>query len=387
MADFPTYPTLMRIATDEALQRSKALTRDVVTRPGTDANAIISSGATVGDALVGELIRVEAALYLASATAKDLDRLVFDRYGILRFPATPALGEVTLTCPSPTVLGFSVPAGTKFQTESGTVFLAQTTVAFPAASTGPVVVPVKSSLAGLNQNARIGTITSIPAPIAGQPAGLTATNLTATSGAADEEKDPELQARAQRFYTTAQKGTLKAIERGALSVPGVRTARAFNATNEYNDPARWVQVVIADQFSQQFVNATGTTPTYESQSQALAALVSVALLDYRAAGIYVLPVVGVVALVGITLALRIRAGFDAATVANSAKAHAQDYVNSLAPGQDLLLADLGAAIALTLGVEPLGGSVISPTTDLVANPTVAFRTDTSLIVVGGCFEV
>lgn len=385
--DFPTFPQLFRIARDEVLLRSNALTRDIVDRAGTDANALTAASAITGDACIGQLIQTQAATYLSSAQGKKLDRLVFDRYGILRKPATPALGEVEFRTPTAVVTGFTIPTNTKLQTADGTEFVTTVAATFPSGSAGPITVPVSSTLAGLDQHARPNTITSIPSAIPGAPLSLTVTNPLATVGAGTEETDPELRARAQRYYATAQRGTLRAIERGALETPGVRTATAYEATNEYLDPARWVQVVVADQFAEQFVKASDTTPAYETQAATLAVNVGQTLQEFRAAGIYVLVVVGVVRLVGITLSIRIRAGWDHDTVAAQCRAMAQDYVNSLAAGANLVIEDLETALSRVVGLEPLGGTVISPTTDLVAAATEVFRTSESLITIGQCFEV
>jgi hypothetical protein len=385
MSDFPTLPTLFRIARDEALIRSSSLTSDVVDRPGTDANAMVAVGPVVGDELVGQLIQAQAATFLASAQGTSLDKLVFDRYGIVRKPATPAVGEVQFTTATPTVLGFTIAAGTKITTASGTVFTTTVSVGFPTASVGPIVVAVVSALSGQTQNTRPNTITSMPTAIPGAPSNLAVTNPLATAGAGDAETDGELRARAQQYYATAFRGTLRAIERGAIDTPGVRTATAFEATNEFGDPARWVQVMITDQFAEQFVHATATTPAYDAQAQTLALQVNATLQEFRAAGIYVLVQVAVVTLVGVTLSLRIRPGFNPEIVAQQVKAFTQDYTNALAPGDDFVISDLEAAIAQVTGLEPLGGSVISPTTDLIANPTVAFRTSVSLVTVGECF--
>jgi len=384
--DFPTFPQLVRIARDEVLIRSNALTAAVVDRPGTDANAMVAAGAVVGDSVVGQLVQVQAATYLSSAQAKDLDRLVFDRYGILRKPATPALGEVQFRTSPAVVVGFSIPIGTSLQTSDGLQFKTTATVLFPSGSAGPITVPVTSTLAGLNQNARPGVITSVPKAIPGAPLSLTASNALATVGAGDAETDEELRSRAALYYTTAQRGTLTALERGALATPGVRTATAYEATNVRADPARWDQVIIADQFTQQFVKTVGTTAGYETQAQNLAVQVAATLMEFRAAGMYVQVLVGVVQLVGITLALRVRAGFDAVNVGNQAKAFAQAYVNALSAGQSLVIADLQASISRAVGLEPLGGSVVSPTADMAAGPTQVFRTSTSLVTIGECFE-
>jgi len=385
--DTPTFPQLFKIARDEVLSRSPSLTREVVDRPGTDANAIVAAGAVVGDELVGQLARVTADSFLTSAAKEKLDRLVFDRYRLTRNGATPALGEVQFRTTTPVALGFTIPVGTKVTTASGTEFLTTAAASFPTASTGPVTVAVVSTLAGLDQHARPGTITSIPAAVVGAPSDLTVSNALATVGAGNAELDSELRSRAQLFYSTAYRGTHPALVRGALTVPGVRTAAAYDATNEFGDPARWVQVVVTDQFAEQFVQASETTPVYDAQAQSLATSVNAALEEFRAAGIYVVTSVGVVSLVAITLALRVRLGFEEASVLSQAKAFAQDYVNGLTSGENLVIADLDNAIARVPGVEPLGGSVVSPTSDLVAGATTAFRTSESLITVASYLQV
>ena len=48
MSDFPTYQDLQRIARDEVLSRASALTVDIVTREGSEANALVAVGPAVG---------------------------------------------------------------------------------------------------------------------------------------------------------------------------------------------------------------------------------------------------------------------------------------------------------------------------------------------------
>ena len=82
-------------------------------------------------------------------------------------------------------------------------------------------------LAGLNQQVKAETITSIIDFPSGGPADLVVTNAAATFGAANEETDITLRARARAFWSTARRGTLSAIKQGALAVPGIETASCF----------------------------------------------------------------------------------------------------------------------------------------------------------------
>lgn len=382
MADFPTFNDLFRIARDEVLTRNSDLTREIVEREGSDANALTAAGVAVGDAVVGQLISVQAALYIATAKGTDLDRLVFDRYQLVRKAASPAVGEVSFTTPAPAPAGFSIPIGTQLETSDGIQFVTIEQATFLGGTSGPVPVAVKSVLSGLSQQARIGTITSVVSAIPGVAPNLQVTNLLATAGADDEETDDSLRDRAKRFYTTSKRGTLAAIEAGALAVPGVREATAFEALTGTGDPARLVSLIIADAFTEQLVDSLVVPPSYQVQSQALANTVRTALLDVRAGGIQVIIQLGIVELLGITLALRFRAGSDDRAAAAAAKGVIVSYMNSLPPGASFIVADAELALKRVPGLVVLGGEIVSPAGDVLATALQVLRTNMSLVVIG-----
>lgn len=210
-ADFPNFQDLFRVARDEILVRNAAISRDVVEREGTDANILVASGVAAADEVVGQLTDVAAGLFLDSARGDDLDRLVFDRYGLLRKPAAPSDGIVTFSLtPAGTAnpAAFTIPSGTILQTPDGIQFITTVTTTFPALSL-TLQVPVRSTLAGLSQQAKAGTITSIVSAITGSPSNLVVTNALATAGADDAELDDSLRDRARAFFTTARRGTIE----------------------------------------------------------------------------------------------------------------------------------------------------------------------------------
>ena len=380
MGDFPTFADLFRAARDEALSRNSNLTLEVIEREGTDANALIAAGVAPGDVVTGQLIRLSADLFLSSARGSALDKLVFDRYQLLRQPATPAVGEVTLTTTAPAAVGFSVAIGQKFRSTDNKTYEATANVPFLVGSSGPVTVPIQSVLTGLSQQARAGTITS--AQIAGAPADLIITNTEATAGAADEEKDEQLRDRARKFYKTSQRGTLAAIQRAALGVAGVRTASAFEAVEADASPARIVELVVADQFTEQLVDATVLPGGYQTQSQQLSLNIQSALLETRAAGIQVLTTIGQVRILGITLLLRFRAGVNVAATTSAARARTVAYVNSLQPGASFVPGSLENALRGVPGLLVLGGEVASPAVEQAASRLQVWRTSPSNVVIG-----
>ena len=263
MPDALSFSDLFRIARDEALARNAKLSRDAIEREGMDANILIAAATAMADEIGGQLADLAASLFLDSARFEDLDRLVFDRYGLSRKPAAASIGSVefTTTVASPTT--FSLPTGIVLQTATGLQFITTEASVFTSGATGPVVVAVRRTLAGIDQAAKIGAINSIVST------------------------DDSLRERARRFFTTARKGTVAAIEAAALNVAGIQTASAFEVLDALGRPARLVQLVVADAFTQQFVNFATVPPTFETQSQAITTAVNEALADVRPAGIFV----------------------------------------------------------------------------------------------------
>lgn len=381
MADFPTYRDLQEVAKREVLAHSARITREAYEREGSDVGALGAAGAATGDAVVGQLIRFSAETSLDSAKGSALDRLVFDRYnGMLRKPSSSAVGYADVSTASPAAVGFAIPIGTKFTTSDGRQFEATDQRTFPAGSSGPVQVPIQSVLTGASQQAVIGAITSISLTTA--PPDVSATNLLATAGAADEEKDEDLRKRAKLFYVTSQRGTLRAIERAALDVPGVRRASARDVIESDATPARIVELVISDAFTEQLVDSTVLPGNYQAQADLLALQVRSALLDTRAAGIQVVVRIGVVQLLGVALLLRYRQGANIPAANQGARARTVAYVNDLSPGDPYVVDDLLSTLETVPGLNVLGGEVLSPATDLVAAPLQVFRTSTAQVVIG-----
>ena len=377
--DFLTFPNLFSIARDEMLSRNSNLTREVIEKPGSDANAVTAGAAATGDAVMGQLVEVYAGLYLDSAQGIALDRLIFDRYGLTRKPASAALGSVTWTAPAPLGSGFAIPVNTRLTTQDGRTFTTTQNVSFPTGFTS-VETPVRSTQAGANQQASIGTITNIQDYPAGAPTGLTVTNPAATAGAGDAELDPSYRARARAFFTTARRGTLAAIQAAAIGVPGVVTATAFEVLDAYGLPAKDVQLVVADAFTQVLVSTVPTPPAYQTQSNVLAAAVFLALDDVRAAGINVEVLVADVTLLGVVLALTFQAGVNVETVSGQARAAIVGYVNNLAPGNPFIPADAVTALKRVAGLKITGNEILSPPGVVAPNNLEVLRTTMGLVV-------
>lgn len=360
MADFPTRADLFRVARDRILGLNGQLSAEVVQRDGTDANIMVAGGSAMADEVTGQLVQVCRGQFLDSASGTQLDRLVFDRYGLVRKPAAPSLGTVRFNTTALVATAFTIPSGTTLSTTDGITFITTVATTFPAGTTGPIYVDVRSQLAGFSQQAKAGSITSITATVVGAPPDLTVTNDVATAGAADAEDDPSLRDRARRFWTTAQRGTLSAIENGALAVPGVVRASAIEAIDATGRPGRWVQLLVADRFTDALVTINQTSAAYDAQSQSLARTVFNALSDVRCGGCFVQVIVAQVVLLMVRLDLTFSAGVDPIAVSEIARATVVNYTNALAPGASFVPDDAVNALRSVTGLLVTGNEIAVP---------------------------
>ncbi len=378
MPDITRFPDLLSIGQREILSRNALLSKDVAQRDGSDVNVLLASMAAMADEVVGQLVYVAAGIYVGSAQGQQLDRLANDRFGLTRKSAAGSQGTVTFSLPVDAVGPFTIPDSTQLQALDGNAFL---TIGNNVFNTGEssLVVPVRSALAGSSQNELPNQITAIVGAVSGAPSGLTCTNTLATFGACDDETDADFRNRVQSFFVTARRGTLAAIEQGALQVPGVVRAKAIEVLDGIGRPARMVLLVIADQYTDQFANYAVVPPAYVVQSQQFTAQVFTALNDYRAAGIFVQVSVAQVILQAVTLALTFQAGADVSVTATLAKAAILGYTNSLAPGQPWVPYDAHRALLAIPGLLITGAEIVSPEGIIQPHPLQVIRTGLGLV--------
>lgn len=386
--DLPKWGDLFAIGRDEILSRNGKLTREAVEREGSDINVDVAASAAIGDECIGQLTKVSAGQFIDSAEKQALDRLLYDRYGLLRKSAAPAVGSVNFQIrdasgnPAANPATFTIPSGTPLQTATGEQFVTTVDEVYLIGSIGPVVVAVRSVLAGSDQQAAPNTISSLTGQVTGSPASplvLTVNNPLATSGAADEESDPDFRSRGRAFFSTARRGTLAAIEQGALAVQGVLSATAFEVIDLMGRPARFVSLIIGDQYTDALAQLTSVPPAYATQSQVLAQNVFAALDDVRAAGIYVQVIVGQVVLQPVQLNLSFVAGIeDVDLVALEARSTVVMYTNALPPGIKWTRSGAQASLATVPGLAITGNEIASPAGDVIPKPLQIIRTTLAL---------
>lgn len=371
MPDLPTRADLFRIGADEVLLRSE--TRPPAQRidaaqiytDGSDINVLVASASAMAEEVTRQLALRINALFLDGATGEDLDRLVGDRFSptIVRKSATPALGTVQLTRVAGALPLVTLPIGTQLTTGSGVQFETTVVATVVSGSTGPVSVPIRARQAGLAGNVAPAAINAfVNTPSDPQ---LLVSNPEPTAGGDEVETDARLRARARDFFRQARRGTIAAIEFGALTVPGVRQATAVEEVDSLGIPTGRVSLYVADALGQ--ANA------------ALVLAVQSALLEYRAAGVYVDVSSSIPLFVPIQYLLRFAAGVDTTAAFARVQAATVSAVNALPPNATLPVSLLFSVARSVPGVIVLDDAVVTPIGDLVPSAGQILRTRTDLV--------
>jgi uncharacterized phage protein gp47/JayE len=361
MADFPTRLDLFALARDYLLQRATKIDPGQVDVQGSDANLFVGSMATVAASIVNQLAYSFNRLLLDGATDDDLDRYAFDRYGLTRKGASMALGAVNIFRLTDTAGVGTVPISTKVVTGTGIEYITTSSAAFGATSLISTA-NVRAVQAGKATQVGAQAIGAFSAPGSLFDPTLQVVNPLPTAGGEDVEDDATFRARIRQFWLTARRGVLAAIVFGAESVDGVVTAQAIEALTPGAQPARVVNLYIAD--------SSGVA------SAALADQVYAALDDYRAAGIAVIISTSIPLIVNIELSLTFMANIDTVSLTESVISAIVSYVNNLPVNGTLLLSGLYTTLQQfsTQGLIVTQGTIVAPTGDLVPAVGQTLRT-------------
>lgn len=375
--DLPTRDDYFDIGSEEVFSRSSVRPRstrvspDAVFTEGTDINIIIAACSAMADEATRHLSLRMAALFLDSAEGDDLDRLVADRFSptIVRKQAAPAVVTVDLFRSIPPSGGAAVifPIGTKLRTEQGTEFETTTVASLGLNSTGPVPAVAQAVQAGTVGNVddeQINAFVQTPSDPEAQ-----VINNEPASGGTDVETDAQLRERARDFFRTARRGTLAAIEFGALTVNGVESATAVEVLDALGKPNGVVLLQIAD------VNG--------NSNAVLADAVRNALLEFRAAGVVVDILLSAPQLEDIEYVLAFRPGTDTIAATQQLKTITNTSINLLAPGEQLLRSLLFALARSIPGAIVTEDSVVTPATDVQAAIAKTIKTTFDRVTVNG----
>ena len=343
MPTLPTFDELYDAGRTEVQARRPDLTD---WNEGSVLDAVVGGGAVLADEVVRFLVALFGAQFFDVAEGADLDTLAADRFGLTRHAAAAAVGTITWT--RGTAGAYTIPAGTRVR---GTV--SRQSVTFTTdydvvlgATDSSADIEVTCSTTGPTGNVAIGVLDTV-VDVVPADTGATITNADRCVGGAVAETDAQFRDRIRRYFTALRRGTVAALEAGALSVPGVAYA---TVDESFVAPSLggYVAVYVGDP------DGRGNT--------ALAAAVETELENWRAAGIDVRVLAASREETALALTLYVLRGSDTATLAAQVVAAVLAYTDGLAPNETLYLAQVEHA-ALGVSTSIRSAVVTSPSAD------------------------
>jgi len=356
-ATIPTFDDLYNAAKAETQARQPALTDY---SDGSALDAITGGGAVLADMQIRADLDAAAAKYIAIATGSDLDAAVTDIFpGCPRQAESASVGTLTFTrggssgvveILAGTVVTATVNGQTVTFTTDSSVYMTGSTVSAIA----------HCSAVGTAGNVAAGVVTTIPTPIP-DDATATVTNADRFVGGAATETDDAYRARAQAYPLTLRRGTVAALEEGALSVPGVSYV-TVDESSLATDATVYVYVGDPD----------------GRGNAALASLVATELENWRAAGVLVETVAAAREEVAVSVAVTVKAGAGTDALKSAIRAALLAYTDTLPSGSQMYLSALESAAIRVSGdvrgaIAIITGGVPSTDGVLPSAPSNAIR--------------
>lgn len=332
-------------------------------RVGDISHMLISAAAAMADRLIGWFSERIAATFLDGAQGEDLTTLAADHWGIQRRAATKASAQIDVTRASadatPQTLAIGTVVATARDSRGQEVrYLTTTTASWAASTNGARTVNVEAETAGLVGN--LVAVDLITRLISSPPAGgtYTITSSTQPAGGAEEESDATLRDRVRRYPSTLRRGTLYALEYGALSTSGAGVAKA----NAIQDDSGLVTVYVSDESG----GSSGADATVDPDlvdDGLMTTRVAIELLNWACAGSLVQVSGGSVQTVNITVAITVRLGVDVNQLIVDIEDAIDARVSRLNIGETLYKADIINAVKAVDPDNIVNVTVTSPAVD------------------------
>ena len=357
----PSFDELYNAGKAELLLRRP----DLFVNEGDVSDVILNAAAAMADKAIQESVANLRKTFINTAEGDDLTTLVQDHFNIVRQPATYAIGSVTFTRSAGPLASGSIPSGTvvgtDFDVDGNRVEVTTDgAVSWAASETGSKNVTVTAQVTGISSNVDASTLTNIISNIF--DSNITVTNSSALAGGNDEESDDELRERARTFSSTLRRGTLAALEYGALTVDTVRTAKADEDVS-----TGIVNLYVADE--------TGTGNTE------MVAAVSDEIDNWRCAGVNVNVQAGVLVSQDIDIEITdFRLGFNTAERAQDIIDAVEGALTKLKAGDTLFIDYIVSAVR---GVDPdniVEVSVTTPSGNVIPAANEIIRAGTVTVV-------
>lgn len=321
----PTFQQLYDAFKAEVQARNPALTDFT---EGSNLDAIAGGASVLADLVIRQALAAFAAQFVDTATGTDLDALALDRFGIERKAASSAYGYVVFTRGDGTG-AIEVPAGTTLRATVAGVSVSFTTDSLIEIADGDDTATVRATCTetGTAGNVAAAAVTTIVDTLDDDPTA-TVSNTERMVGGAEEETDAAFRDRIRRYFTTLRKGTVAALEAGAISVGGVAFA-AVDESHRMSADGGYVLLLVAD--SEGYSNA------------ALVEDVEAEIENWRAAGIWVQVDGAERQEETLALTIGVVSGSDQGAIRDAVKPVMLNLTDNLAPGATLYLSAVVAA--------------------------------------------
>jgi uncharacterized phage protein gp47/JayE len=362
----PSYDALLTQGVAEALLRRPTLAFE----DGDIPDVLMRGGAAMADAVIRFGAQALIDTFIASASGQALTDLVNDHLNIQRKEASAAQVTVEFERTSGGGAG-NIPAGTRVATGfdaagNQVVFTTDVAVPVPAANNGPFAVACTAEVAGPDGNAAAGTVVNILDVLFDST--FTVENPATAGGGQDRESDDQLRSRARLFFATLRRGTLAALEFGALLVPTVGVAVAVE-----DQQSGLVTVRVSD--------ADGN-----STAQMIAD-VETELENWRCAGTIVQVAGGIRSVVDVVAQLTVRPRFNVAARESDFEDAYSARVDKLRVGETLFLDMIIAALITVAPDDVFEVTFTAVVVDAVGQPVDDVAAGTSQVLRPGTLSV
>ena len=303
------------------------ITESAARRSGTDINIILQSAAQMVDAASRKSGLAVKGAFLDSSEGEQLDRLCAEApFFIERQAASPAVVYLSGARPTAAQGAGTVLKGHRFSSSDGVVFqtIAETTV---AAADFIVSFTVQAVLTGIEGNVGPNTVTKDLDGL--WDSTFVWSHAEPGAGGNLREGDDELKARYRKTAQDSRVGTLRAIEAGAVTVPGITRAVATNLVDTQGRLTHYVTLTISDDQG--------------NANQSLVDLAELAMDEFAPAGIPVEVFGGEELLVEIEIEATFFAGFDPTSRWSDLQDRVVAEVNAGGPGETLKIITIGTA--------------------------------------------
>lgn len=340
----PTFAELRQSFEDEARSKDSRLTD---WSAGSSLDAVAGGGAVLADEVIGLALARFREVFFSTAEGDALTALAWDRLRLERPAAQAAAVPLTWTR-SDTTSAETIPRLTRVKGEVDGETVTFEVVSDATLDVGEATIETRAvcMVEGRSGNVADGVLTEIVDSFTGSE-NYTVTNAERAVGGMAEATDAQFRTLIAAYWDGLIRGTVAALEAGALQVGGVEFV-TVDESNARPEDGGYVSVYVGDPDAR----ANGI----------LTDLVEEELVNWRAAGILVIPTASEREEISVSMTIYVREGADVAGIEAAARAAVVAHSDGLAPGATWYTSQAERA-ALNVSADCLGASVGSPSND------------------------